>query len=125
MAYNTEELKQIALEAIDKHNLFFIEDVVAYMPCNKNTYYNHGLHEENELKERLEKNRITTKNAMRRKWFNSDNATLQVALMKMIASVEERQKLSQSYVDHTSGGDKLNVALVEFIDEKDQDSDSE
>lgn len=125
MAYDTKELEKKAIEAIDKHNLFFIEDVVAYLPCSKTTFYAKGLHESNELMEKLETNRMHTKNALRKKWFASDNATLQMALMKIIASNEERQKLSQTYVDHTSGGDKLNVALVEFIDEKDQDSDSE
>jgi len=43
MAYKTEELEKKSLEAIDKHKLFFIEDVVAFLPCDKTTFYNHKL----------------------------------------------------------------------------------
>ena len=39
MAYKTEELETKSLEAIEKHKLFFIEDVVAFLPCSKKTFY--------------------------------------------------------------------------------------
>ena len=43
MAYKTEELEIKSLEAIEKHKLFFIEDVVAFLPCTKTTFYEHKL----------------------------------------------------------------------------------
>ena len=41
MAYDTKELKEKAEKAIKEHNLYFIEDVVAYLPCSKSTFYEH------------------------------------------------------------------------------------
>ena len=57
MAYKTKELYEKAKKAIEENNLFFIEDIVAFLPCNKNTFYNHFPVDSNEihdLKELLE-----------------------------------------------------------------------
>ena len=107
MAYVTEELEQQALKAIKEHNLYFAEDVIAYIPCSSATYYNHKLEELETIKEALQENRISTKVGMRKKWNDSDNATLQISLMKLIATNDERQKLSQSYNDITSKGKSI------------------
>jgi hypothetical protein len=113
MAYVTDELLEKALQAIKKHNLFFIEDVVAYLPCSKPTFYEHKLNESNELKELLEINKVNTKVKMRKKWLESENATLQMGLMKLIARGEERKKLSQTYTDVTTKGESLNYTKEE------------
>jgi len=105
MAYETEDLKEKAIDAIKKHNLFFIEDVVAFLPCNTKTFYNHGLHELPELKELLENNRITVKLKLRKKWESSDNATLQMALMKLICTDDERKRLSMEYKEEEHKGE--------------------
>ena len=107
MAYKTKDLLDQAIKAIKKHNLFFIEDVVAFLPCTKQTFYTHELDKVDELKELINTNRINTKIKLQRKWQDSDNATLQMGMMKIIASIEERQRLSQSYVDVTTKGKSL------------------
>jgi len=61
-----------------------------------------------ELKDLVATNRIITKRKLQRNWEQSENATLQMGLMKMIASIEERQRLSQSYTDVTTKGESLN-----------------
>jgi len=108
MAYDTKELIELSFEAIKKHKLFFIEDLVAYLPCSSRTFYNHDLHNMQELKDLVATNRIITKRKLQRNWEQSENATLQMGLMKMIASIEERQRLSQSYTDVTTKGESLN-----------------
>ena len=108
MAYDTKELMELAFKAIKKHNLFMIEDVVAFLPCSTATFYNHELDKLEELKEMINTNRIATKKKMQNKWFESENATLQMGLMKIIASIEERQRLSQTYNDITTKGESLN-----------------
>ena len=108
MAYKTKDLLKMAIKAIKKHNLFMIEDVVAFLPCSVATFYNHELDKLEELKELINTNRIATKKKMQNKWFESENATLQMGLMKIIASIEERQRLSQSYTDVTTKGESLN-----------------
>lgn len=104
MAYKSNELFEEAIKQIREKKLFFIEDVVAFLPCSKPTFYDHfkiDSDEFNTIKEELEKNRIAVKANMRKKWYDSDNATLQVALMKLIGTDEERKNLSPSYIDKT------------------------
>jgi hypothetical protein len=43
--YNTEEIKQQAIDAIKEHNLLFIGDIMAYVPYSKQTFYTHKLDE--------------------------------------------------------------------------------
>ncbi len=107
MAYKKNDLIKTALQAIEKHKLFFIDDIIAYLPCSKATFYNHQLEQLKELKEKLEKNKIEVKVSLRSKWYKSDNATLQMALYKLLASDEERKCLSMQYIDHTSEGKKI------------------
>jgi hypothetical protein len=97
MAYKTNELERLSLEAIEKYKLFFIEDVVAYLPCDKSTFYAHKLHESNAIKEALLTVKTNIKVSMRSKWYLSEQPTLQLALMKLISSEEELRKLSMSH----------------------------
>jgi hypothetical protein len=119
MAYDTKQLEKQAIEAIKKHNLFFITDVSAFLPCTTSTFYEHELEKSEAIKEALEENKISTKNSMRAKWYKSDNATLQVALMKLISEDDERKKLSQSYTDLTTGGEPIKVIWGGNEDSKD------
>jgi hypothetical protein len=115
MAYNTEDLFNKAKEAIEKHKLFFIEDIVAFVPCDKTTFYRHfplESNEYNELKEMLNKNKIEIKSSMRSKWYKSDAPALQLALYKLIASPDEHQALQMNYVDHTTKGDKITPPIT-------------
>lgn len=96
MSYDTDKLEQEALQAIEKYRLFFIEDVVVYVSCSRATFYNHGLDKLDTIKEALAKNKIDIKVSMRNKWFLSESATLQVALMKMIATDDEAHRLNGS-----------------------------
>lgn len=120
MAYNTATLKKQALAAIEKHKLFFIEDVVAFLPCVKSVFYEHFPNESNdrkEIDELLERNRIEVKTSMRSKWYKSDAPALQLSLYKIIATQDERTALSMKAVDVTSGGDKIdNRIIIEHVD---------
>lgn len=100
MAYKTEDLFNTAIEQIKKHKLFFIEDIIAFLPCSKPTFYEHFPNESNFYKrmfEELERNRIELKVSMRSKWYNSNAPALQMALMKLIASPEELRRLSMQH----------------------------
>jgi len=102
MAYDKNKIFEQAKEVTVKHKLFFIEDIVAFLPCSKNYFYDHfppDSNEYDELKELLETNRVSLKVSMRSKWYTSNAPALQMALMKLIASPEEHRKLSQTYVE--------------------------
>ena len=53
MAYDTKELEKKALTAINKHKLMFIEHIVAFLPCSKETFYVHKLHESDAIKKAI------------------------------------------------------------------------
>ena len=101
MAYDKSELTRLALEAIQKHNLIFIDEVVTFLPCSKATFYNHQLEQLDEIKDALNNVRTNMKTQMRNKWRDSDNASLQIGLMKLIATDEERKRLATGYMETT------------------------
>jgi hypothetical protein len=112
MAYDRKKIFEQAKEVIVKNKLFFVEDIVAFLPCSKPTFYdffNPDSNELNELKELLNQNRTELKVSMRSKWYKSNAPALQMALMKLIATPEELKKLSMQYNDHTTGGEKIQV----------------
>lgn len=110
MAYKTKVLKAKALEVIKKNRLIFIEDVCAMLGIAKSTYYLHfekDSPDSNELNTKLEENKISLKVALRKKWFDSDNPTTQMALYKLCSTAEEHKKLQQNYTDLTSKDEKI------------------
>jgi len=101
MAYDRIKIFEQAKEVIVKHKLFFIEDIVAFLPISKTTFYEFfptDSNETNDLKELLETNRTELKVSMRSKWYKSNAPALQMALMKLIASPEELRKLAMNHV---------------------------
>lgn len=125
MAYDRKKLEQQALEAIKQHNLTFITDVVAYIPITRATYYDMGFDKSDTLKDAIEENKLKTKNNLKAKWYKSQNATLQLALYKLISSDDERKKLSQAYTDITTDGDKIqNTLQIEWLGDKPNDQDT-
>ena len=122
MAYKTADLKKKALEAIEEHGLFFIEDVVAYLPCSKPTFYEHGLNEINELKEALERNKVVKKVALRKNWDDPKAApVLQLALYRLICDKDEFDKLNLQRIDHTSKGESMQPINIVVNTQKNGD----
>ena len=105
MAYKTEDLFNTAIEQIKKHKLFFIEDIIAFLPCHKSTFYEHFPNDSDYYKkmfEELERNRTELKVSMRSKWYKSNAPALQMALMKLIATPDELKRLSMQYNENNN-----------------------
>jgi hypothetical protein len=116
MAYDKQKIFEQAKEMIVKHKLFFIDDIVAFLPIHKATFYEFFPPESeksDELKGLLETNRIELKVSMRSKWYKSNAPALQMALMKLIATPDELKKLSMQYVE--SENKNTNVNLKDLI----------
>jgi hypothetical protein len=99
MAYDKQKIFQQAKEAIDKYKLFFIEDVVAWLPIAKKTFYEFfpiESNECNELKEMLDKNKVEVKSSLRSKWFKGNNPLTQMALYKLIGTEEEYHRIAST-----------------------------
>jgi hypothetical protein len=119
MAYKTDDLFTTAIEQIKKHKLFFIDDVIAFMPCGKTAFYDHFPNNTNYYKrmfEELEKNRTELKVSMRSKWYKSNAPALQMALMKLICNDDERKMLAMNYNDHTTNGKDINMPISNWAD---------
>ena len=101
MGYEKEELESTALEAIEKHTLIFIDEVVSYLPCNRATFYNHKLDKLDTIVNALSENKVTEKVKLRKKWRDSDNAALQTNLYKLCSSDEEQAILNPSKAETT------------------------
>jgi hypothetical protein len=124
MKYNKEKLFQQAKEAVLKNNLIFIEEIVSFLPCSKQTFYDYfplGSDELDELKAIIEDNTINIKSGLRNKWYESDNPTLQIALYRLTSRDDEHKKLNQTYTDITSKNEKIdNKFEIEIITNQDE-----
>lgn len=119
MAYDRVKIFKQAKEMIVKHKLFFVDDIVAFLPCSKSSFYEFypdGSDELDELKELLNVNRTTLKVSMRSKWYTSNAPALQMALMKLIATPEELKKLSMQFVE--SENTNKNIDAGKLTDEE-------
>jgi hypothetical protein len=117
MAYDKQKIFEQAKEVIVKHKLFFIDDIVAFLPIHKATFYEFFPPESeksDELKRMLETNRVELKVSMRSKWYKSNSPALQMALMKIIATPEELKKLSMHHSDVTTNGKEIqqNISIL-------------
>ena len=78
------------------------------------------------IKDAIDKNKVLTKQTLKQKWSESENATLQIALYKSICTDDERQNLNQSYVDHSTKGEKINrepitIEIIRNLDDSKKD----
>ena len=119
MAYNPKELENKALEAIEKNKLFFIDDVIAYLPCSRATFYNLELEKLDTIKDALTKVKTEIKVSMRSKWYKSENPTLQMGLMKLIASPDELKQLSMTHVESNNTHEVKEFNLSDLVKFKD------
>lgn len=109
--YDLGELELQALEEISKRKLVFMDEVISYLPCSASTFYNYGLESLETLKAALAKNRTDLKAGLRKKWYNSDNATTDIALYKLLGTDEEAHRLNGTRQEvRVDGGVYINVA---------------
>ena len=100
------------LEVIKQYNILDIKQIFAfYKGCCRSTFYNQELHKLDTIKNAIDDNKVVTAHSLKSKWAKSDNATLQLALFKLICSDEERDALSMQKIDHTSKGEKINIPI--------------
>jgi hypothetical protein len=112
MAYNKIDIFEKSKKAIEEHSLYFIEDVVAFLPIVKVTFYDYfpiDSDEMNTIKELLDDNKIATKVKLRKKLGEGEKAAEILALYKLIATEDERRALSMQHVDHTTKGEQINL----------------
>lgn len=120
MAYDRNKIFKQAQDVVKEHNLFFIDDIVAWLPISKPTFYEFfplESNELNELKKMLEDNKVRMKTSIRAKLYKGKGTDL-IALYKMICTDEERKAIAMvNKTDLTSGDEPLSVKF-EIVDGK-------
>lgn len=116
MKYDIKKLEAQALEAINKYKLIWIDEVVSYLPCSKRTFYVYGMQEMHTIKEAIEKNRTDLKVGLRKKWYDSENATVQIALYKLIGTDEESDRINsqKQKIEHSG---EINIPIIKWADD--------
>tara|TARA_R110000868_G_scaffold404612_1_gene682960 strand:- start:165 stop:530 length:366 start_codon:yes stop_codon:yes gene_type:complete len=116
MKYDKTEVFERSTQLIIEKELLFIEDIIPFLPCSRSTFYDLFPDKSDELdtiKDLLSENKINMKVSMRSKWYQSDNPTLQVALMKIISTDEEAHRLNGTKQEIRTEGDmNLNIKII-------------
>lgn len=115
--YDKKELFETGKQKALDEKLLFIQDIIDCLPIQKTTFYDYfpvGSNEMNELKKILDANKVSIKANLRKRWWESENPTLQLALYKLSSNEEEHRKLSQQYIEQESRNINTDVDLDEF-----------
>ena len=117
MKFDKQEMMNMALETAKLKSCIFINELVSYLPCSRSTFYElfpAGSDTLNTLKEMMDKNAEQKKSAMYRKWFESSNPSLQIALMKLLATPEQAHRLNgtSQKIEHSGS---VNISPKEWV----------
>jgi hypothetical protein len=78
------------------------------------------------IKEAIYSNKRRGVTTLLSKWLSSENATLQLAAMRLVADDDERKKLSMNHTDVTTNGrDIKSFNLPEYMRKDLEDGESE
>lgn len=125
MAFNKQKLYKQALEIAKKGGITSIEDIIAFLPCSKPTFYSYikvDSQEMDDIKEALAEGKRKTVISIRGKLFKSNNPTALLALYRMLCTQEERDIINTQRHDITSAGEKITAEplIIEVIDKREQ-----
>lgn len=123
---NTTHEKEI-LDTISKNPIFSFKDIfVFYKGCSRATAYNHGLDRLDSIKEAIYSNKRRGATTLLNKWLVSENPTLQLAAMRLVADDDERKKLSINHTDVTTNGKDIKAFnLPDYMRKDLEDGESE
>lgn len=128
MAYDKNKLIEQAISAIKKHNLIFVDEVIAKLPCSVQTFYTHKLEKNETIKKLLDENKVSIKNGLRKRWYEKPNPITDIALYKLTGTQDERDSLNNAKqkLDVTSGGEKITEIKITkvIIDKRDTNTEN-
>lgn len=116
MAATTKYAAEL-IKVIKEREIAIFDHCFAFTSFSRATAYNHDLDKLDSIREAIENNKATHKNYMLQKWVKSDNPTLQIAAYRLMSDTEEHRKLNQSYIDHTTNGETVNIPISTWVDE--------
>lgn len=114
--YDKSKIFEQAKEVVEFNQLIDVDEIPTYLQCARSTFYSYfpyGSDKLDTIKDLLAANKIRIKTKMRKKWYDSENATLQMALMKLLSTPEELRKLAMNYTDVTTDGKQIQFVINE------------
>lgn len=116
MSYDKADLEKKALAAIKRHKIKFVSHLTGFLPCNRATFYNLELDKLDTIKDAIEEMRMSAKVKTLNRWEKSENATLQVAYMKLIADDDEADRLngSNQKINHSGAVGNYTMSQEEW-----------
>lgn len=126
MAKKKEIYEKEITECIKKNRIMFISHIFGYYTdIRRSQFYNLELDKSNMIKDAIAENRSKACGYMVNKWIASDNATLQIAGYRLVATEEERMALNQEYVKIDASIDNKKELTAEeareFLDKLNKD----
>ena len=126
MAKKKEIYENEITECIKKNRIMFISHIFGYYTdIRRSQFYNLELDKSNMIKDAIAENRSKACGYMVNKWIASDNATLQIAGYRLVATEEERMALNQEYVKIDASIDNKKELTAEeareFLDKLNKD----
>jgi len=91
------ELEEKALDILEKKkDMYFFCDLADELGYSREWLNQLGVDKLDTIKNALLHNKRNLKRGLRNKWYNSDNATTQVALYKLVADDDELSRLNNN-----------------------------
>ena len=110
-----EQYEEDIIKCIKDKNIFTGNMIFTfYSGISRAHYFELKLNESDYIKNALDDNKNRTKHSMLSRWYQSENATLQMGLMKLLSTDEELKKLSMQYSSNENQNE--NHYTVEVID---------
>lgn len=107
------------LDTISKNPIFSFKDIfVFYKGCTRSTAYLHNLDKSDNIKEAIYSNKRRGATTLLSKWLVSENPTLQLAAMRLVADDDERKKLSINHTDVTTNGKEITGKYSDWTPEQ-------
>ena len=125
MAYNTEELYQMALKIIKEREVRTIQGVVALMPCSKPTFYDHfpvDSDEFNAITKELNKKKVEGKEKLIEMMLDPEQSSPseRIFLLRMWADKEEKEAIYDTSIKAKIETPKHEITL-NLIKDDEQD----
>lgn len=117
MANDQKKIYEKALRVAKKKGVYFIEDIIAFLPIGKTSFYEYypiASNEMNAIVEILDGNKVKTKVEIREKLKAGSKAPELVALYKLLANDYERDALSMQRIDHTTKGKEIKPTTINY-----------
>lgn len=119
MALNKQEMIDKALAIIPQEECVTLEEVWLFLGITRTTAFNYELNKNDEIKEAVQKEKIKVKKKLRRRWRDSDNATLQIAEFKLCSDDEELARLNTQKVNADIAVTGKGRVIMEMPDDAD------